>query len=154
MIEYIYSCRQMGIEILPPSVNEGEGGFSVSGGKIRYGMSAIKSLGKPVIEAIVEERRKNGPYSSLTNLAERLSSKEMNKRTVENLIKSGALDEFGYTRKQQMMAYAGILDQVSRQKKEAMTGQMSFLDFLGEEEKKDFEVRLSLIHISEPTRPY
>lgn len=141
VIEYIYSCRQMGIEILPPSVNEGEGGFSVSGGKIRYGMSAIKSLGKPVIEAIVEERRKNGPYSGLTNLAERLSSKEMNKRTVENLIKSGALDEFGYTRKQQMMAYAGILDQVSRQKKEAMTGQMSFLDFLGEEEKKDFEVR-------------
>lgn len=140
IIEYIYTCRQMGIEILPPSVNEGESSFSVSDGKIRYGLSAIKSLGKPVIEAIVKERNERGPYSSLTDLAERLTSKEMNKRTLENLIKSGALDEFGYTRKQQMQAYAGILNQVNRQRKEAMTGQMSILDFLGEEEKKEFEV--------------
>jgi DNA polymerase-3 subunit alpha len=140
IIEYIYTCRQMGIEILPPSVNEGESAFSVSDGKIRYGLLAIKSLGKPVIEAIVKERKEHGAYSSLTDLAERLTSREMNKRSLENLIKSGALDEFGYTRKQQMMAYPGILGQVNRQKKEAMTGQMSILDFLGEEEKKEFEV--------------
>ena len=141
IIEYIYTCRQMGIEILPPSVNEGESAFSVSNGKIRYGMSAIKSLGKPVIEAIVKEREANGRYRSLADLAERLTSKEVNKRTMENLIKSGALDEFGYTRKQQMFTYSGILDQASRQKKEAMTGQMSLMDFLGEEEKKEFEVQ-------------
>jgi DNA polymerase-3 subunit alpha len=140
IIEYIYTCRQMGIELLPPSVNEGESAFSVSGGKIRYGLLAIKSLGRPVIEAIVKERKEHGVYSSLTDLAERLTSREMNKRSLENLIKSGALDEFGYTRKQQMMAYPGILSQVNRQKKEAMTGQMSILDFLGEEEKKEFEV--------------
>ena len=141
IIEYIYTCRQMGIEILPPSVNEGESGFSVSGGKIRYGLSAIKSLGKPVIESIVTERRAHGPYKSLMDLAERLTSKEMNKRTLENLIKSGALDEFGYTRKQQMQAYAGILNEANRQRKEAMTGQMSLMDFLEEEEKKEFEVK-------------
>ena len=141
IIEYIYTCRQMGIEILPPSVNEGESAFSVSEGKIRYGMSAIKSLGKPVIEAIVKERELNGKYKSLKDLAERLTSKEVNKRTLENLIKSGAIDEFGYTRKQQMYTYGSILDQAGRQRKEAMTGQMSLLDFLGEEEKQDFEVR-------------
>ena len=141
IIEYIYTCRQMGIEILPPSVNEGESGFSVSGGKIRYGLSAIKSLGKPVIESIVTERRAHGPYKSLMDLAERLTSKEMNKRTLENLIKSGALDEFGYTRKQQMQAYAGILNEANRQRKEAMTGQMSLMDFLEEDEKKEFEVK-------------
>jgi len=141
IIEYIYTCRQMGIEILPPSVNEGESAFSVSDGKIRYGMSAIKSLGKPVIEAIVKERVRNGRYKSLMDLAERLTSKEVNKRTLENLIKSGAIDEFGYTRKQQMYTYGSILDQAGRQRKEAMTGQMSLLDFLGEEEKEDFEVR-------------
>ncbi len=139
VIEYINVCRQMGIEILPPSVNEGESAFSVSNGKIRYGMSAIKSLGKPVIEAIVKEREANGIYNSLMDLATRLTSKEMNKRTMENLIKSGALDEFGYTRKQQMQAYSAILDQANRQKKEAMSGQMSLLDFLDEEEKQDFE---------------
>ena len=141
IIEYIYTCRQMGIEILPPSVNEGESAFSVSDGKIRYGLSAIKSLGKPVIEAIVKERELNGKYKSLMDLAERLTSKEVNKRTLENLIKSGAIDEFGYTRKQQMYTYGSILDQAGRQRKEAMTGQMSLLDFLGEEEKQDFEVR-------------
>ena len=141
IIEYIYTCRQMGIEILPPSVNEGESAFSVSDGKIRYGMSAIKSLGKPVIEAIVREREAGGKYKSLMDLAERLTSKEVNKRTMENLIKSGAIDEFGYTRKQQMHTYGSILDQAGRQRKEAMTGQMSLLDFLGEEEKQDFEVR-------------
>ena len=141
IIEYIYTCRQMGIEILPPSVNEGESAFSVSDGKIRYGMSAIKSLGKPVIEAIVREREAGGKYKSLMDLAERLTSKEVNKRTLENLIKSGAIDEFGYTRKQQMHTYASILDQAGRQRKEAMSGQMSLLDFLGEEEKQDFEVR-------------
>ncbi|MDO4555549.1 MAG: DNA polymerase III subunit alpha [Lachnospiraceae bacterium] len=141
IIEYIFDCRQMGIEILPPSVNEGESGFSVSNGKIRYGLSAIKSLGKPVIQAIVEERKRNGRYQNLEDLSSRLTSKEMNKRSIENLIKSGALDEFGYTRKQQMQAYAGVLNQVNRQRKEAMTGQLSLMDFLGEEEKKDFEVQ-------------
>lgn len=141
IIEYVYTCRQMGIQILPPSVNEGESAFSVSGGKIRYGLSAIKSLGRPVIEAITREREQNGVYRSLTDLAERLSSKEVNKRTLDNLIKSGALDCFGYTRKQQMYTYPSILDQAGRQRKEAMTGQMSLMDFLGEEEKKEFEIR-------------
>ena len=104
--EYIYACRKMGIKILPPDINKGEGAFSVDDGCIRYGLSAIKSLGKPVIEEILRERSEGGSYKSLRDLIERLSSKEMNKRTVESLIKSGALDELGYTRKQQMFVYA------------------------------------------------
>ena len=93
--EYIYTCRQMGIEILPPNINEGEGRFSVKDGKICYGLAAIKSVGKPVIEAIVAERKKNGPFKHLKDFVERLSGKEVNKRTIENFIKAGALDCLG-----------------------------------------------------------
>lgn len=139
--EYIFNCRQMGIKILPPDVNEGESGFSVSQGNIRYGLSAIKSLGKPVIDAIVEEREKGGRYISLKNFVERLSSKEVNKRTIESFIKSGAIDSLGATRKQQMMVYVNIIDSVNQDRKKAMSGQMSLMDFFGEEEKKEFEVR-------------
>ena len=93
--EYIMSCRQMGIKILPPDINEGESGFSVKNGEIRYGLSAIKSVGRPVIEAILEERKKGGRFTDLRNFAERLSGKEVNKRTVESFIKAGALDSLG-----------------------------------------------------------
>ena len=103
--EYIYSCRQMGIEILPPDINKGEGNFSVDGGKIRYGLAAIKSIGRPVIEAIIRERTSGGPFTTLKNFIERLSSKEVNKRTIENFIKSGSLDSLAGTRKQKMMIY-------------------------------------------------
>ena len=90
--EYIYSCRQMGIEILPPDINKGEGKFSVDNGNIRYGLAAIKSIGKPVIEAIIAEREKNGLFKNLKDFIERLSGKEVNKRTIESFIKSGAFD--------------------------------------------------------------
>lgn len=98
--EYSYACKKLGIKILPPDINYGEGAFSVDHGNIRYGLTAIKSLGRPVIEAIIRERNLNGPYRDFKDLVERLSSKEINKRTVENLIKSGALDCFHVTRKQ------------------------------------------------------
>ncbi|MCI5479749.1 MAG: DNA polymerase III subunit alpha [Lachnospiraceae bacterium] len=140
--EYILTCRQMGIEILPPDINEGEGGFSVSGKNIRYGLTAIKSIGRPVIASIVREREENGPYKSLKDFIERLSGKEVNKRTIESFIKAGALDSLGGTRKQFMMVYVQIMDQVAQEKKYSMTGQMSLFDFVGEEEKKDFEVKL------------
>lgn len=140
--EYIYSCRQMGIAILPPDINRGESGFSVDGTSIRYGLSAIKSIGKPVIEAIVTERKARGEYRSLKDLIERLSGKEVNKRTIENFIKSGALDSLGGTRKQLMMIYVRIMDSVNQEKKYAMTGQLTLFDFVGEEEKKAYEIRL------------
>lgn len=140
--EYILSCRQMGISILPPDINVGESFFSVDGRNIRYGLSAIKSVGKNVIEAIVAERALRGPYISLKDFVERLSGKEVNKRTVESFIKAGALDGLGGTRKQFMMIYVQIMDSVNQNRKYSLTGQMSLFDFVSEEEKREFEVRL------------
>lgn len=138
--EYIAHCRKLGIQILPPDINEGYSEFSVSNGAIRYGLSALKSVGRPVIDAIVEERNLHGNYKDLKDFVSRLSNKEVNKRTIESFIKSGALDSFGVNRRQMMMVYLQVMDQVNQEKKSAMTGQMSLLDFLGEEEKKDFDV--------------
>ena len=140
--EYIYTCRQMGIQILPPDINVGEGRFSVDGGNIRYGLAAIKSIGRPVIEAIVAEREERGPYKHLKDFIERLSGKEVNKRTIESFIKAGALDSLHGTRKQFMMIYIKIMDQVGQERKYSMTGQMSLFDMVSEEQKKEFEIPL------------
>ena len=139
--EYILASRQMGIRILPPDINVGESGFSVDGKNIRYGLSAIKSIGRPVIEAIISERTDRGPYRSLTDFVKRLSGKEVNKRTVESFIKSGAFDGLGGTRKQLMHIYVQVMDSVSGEKKE-ISGQLTLFDLMGEEEKKEFEIRL------------
>lgn len=140
--EYIYSCRQMGIEILPPDINKGEGKFSVDNGNIRYGLAAIKSIGKPVIEAIIAERERNGAFKNLKDFIERLSGKEVNKRTIESFIKAGALDSLQGTRKQFMMIYVKILEQVNQERKYSMTGQMSLFDIVDEEQKKEFDIKL------------
>ena len=140
--EYIYSCRQMGIEILPPDINKGIGSFSVDNGNIRYGLSAIKSIGRPVIKSIIEEREAHGEFRSLKDFVERLSGKEVNKRTLENFIKAGAFDSFGGNRKQYMYVYVQILDQVNQERKYSMTGQMSLFDIVGEEQKAEFDIKL------------
>ncbi len=140
--EYIYSCRQMGIKLLPPSINEGESEFSVSGNSIRYGLSAIKSVGHAFIENLCEERRLRGKFKSLADFLTRMIDYELNKRMVENLIKSGALDNLGATRKQCMMAYVGIMEDIAQDKKNTMAGQMTLFDFAGEDEKADFEVKM------------
>ena len=140
--EYIYSCRQMGIKILPPDINRGVGNFSVDNGNIRYGLAAIKSIGRPVIESIIEERQLRGEFKNLKDFIERLSNKEVNKRTVENFIKSGAFDSLKGTRKQLMMIYIRVMDQVNQEKKYSMTGQMSLFDIVDEEQKKEFEITL------------
>ena len=139
--EYIAHCRRLGISILPPDINEGYSQFSVSDNAIRYSLSALKSVGRPVIDAIVEERELHGKFKDLKDFISRLSNKEVNKRTIESFIKSGALDSFPANRRQMMMIYVQLIDQVNQEKKSAMTGQMSLLDFLGEEEKKDFDVK-------------
>ena len=139
--EYINTCRVMGISILPPDINEGEAGFSVASDSIRYGLAAIKSLGKSVIDVMTQERNENGKYKDLKDFMERLTSKEINKRTIENLIKSGALDSFGKTRKQQMLVYPVVLEEVNRERKESISGQMSLFDFFSEEEKKEYEMQ-------------
>ena len=140
--EYIYTCRQMGIDILPPDINTGVGNFSVDDGNIRYGLAAIKSIGRPVIESILAERKQRGPFKNLKDFMERLSGKEVNKRTVENFIKSGAFDSLAGTRKQHMMIYIQIMDQVTQDKKYSLAGQMSLFDIVDDEQKKEFEITL------------
>ena len=140
--EYIYTCRQMGIAILPPDINEGEGGFSVSGQAIRYGLSAIKSIGRPVIDAIVEERKIRGPFTTLKDFITRLSGREVNKRTIENFIKAGALDGLEGNRRQKMMIYGSLLDALNQKKKTTMAGQMTLFDIAPEEDKAEYEIRL------------
>ena len=140
--EYILHCRQMGISMLPPDINYSEGKFSVENGGIRYGLAAVHGIGKPVMEAIVEERNKNGKFISLKDFCQRLSGKEVNKRTIENFIKAGAFDGLGGTRKQFMMIYLQIMDSVNQEKKSSMTGQMSLFDIMGAEERKSFEIKL------------
>ena len=141
--EYIYACRQMGIKILPPDINKGEANFSVDGGNIRYGLAAIKSIGRPVIKAIVEDRKELGDFKNLEDFITRLSAREiLNKRTVENLIKAGALDVLGGTRKQFMSIYIQIVEHVSQEKKYSMAGQMTLFDLVGEDQKEEFQIKL------------
>lgn len=140
--EYIYTCRKMGIQILPPDINEGNANFTVSGGNIRYGLSAIKGLGRPVIDAIAKELEANGKFTSLKDVATRLSGKEVNKRTIESFIKAGAFDSIPGTRKQLMQIYVSVLDGVNQERKKAVTGQMTLFDFAAEDEKEEYEYQL------------
>ena len=140
--EYILTCRQMGISILPPDINEGESGFSVSGNAIRYGLSAIKSVGTSVVDSIVAERQQNGLFTSLEDFVERMTNKEANKKTMENFIKSGALDSLPGNRRQKMMVMPELLEQKNKEKKTSMAGQMSLFDFADEETKDDFRITM------------
>ncbi len=140
--EYIYTCRQMNIEILPPDINEGDAVFTVSQGAIRYALSAIKGIGKPVIDAIVTEREDNGSFLSLKDFATRLSGKEVNKRTIESFIKAGVFNHLHANRRQLMMSYIQILDSIAADKKKSLTGQMTLFDFAAEEEKQEYEITL------------
>lgn len=141
--EYIYACRQMNIKILPPDINKGEANFSVDGGDIRYGLAAIKSIGRPVIKSIVEDREELGLFQNLEDFITRLSAKNiLNKRTIENLIKAGALDTLGGTRKQFMSIYVQIVDHVTQEKKNSMVGQMTLFDLVSEDQKEEFQIRM------------
>ena len=138
--QYVVICRNMGIEILPPDINKGERDFSVEDGKIRYGLSALKSIGKSVIDSIVEERNKRGNFVSLNDFVVRLTGKEVNKRTIESFIKAGAFDSFGLKRRQLMMIYVQVVDSITRDKKNNMAGQMTLFDFAGD--KQDYEIQV------------
>lgn len=140
--EYIMVCRTMGIQILPPDINAGEAGFSVSDGAIRYALTAIKNVGRPVIDKIVEERRAHGDYQSLKDFVERTVSMDVNKRAIENFIKAGAFDGFGPTRKQHMSVYAQILEGLQHSKRGVTAGQMSLLDIVSEEQRSELEIKM------------
>ena len=140
--EYIMVCRNMNIQILPPDINEGEAGFSVSGNAIRHALTAIKNIGRPVIDAIVKERTEHGKFNSLKDFIERTAGLDVNKRAIEHFIKSGAFDSFGCTRRQLMSVYVQILDSIQNGKKGVMSGQMSLFDIVSEEEKAELEIKM------------
>ena len=140
--EYIVTCRSMGISILPPDINQGEGGFSVNDRSIRYGLTAIKSIGRPVIDAVVSERGARGEFTNLKDFITRMADKEVNKKAIENFIKAGAFDSLPGTRKQFMSAYVQIMDQIAHDKKNNMAGQLSLFDIVSEDQKQEYEVKL------------
>ena len=140
--EYILTCRQMEIQILPPDINESVSAFSVSNGAIRYGLNAIKSVGKPVIEEIIQERKERGSFEDLADFINRMSGHEVNKRAVENFIKAGAFDCFPANRRQMMMIYGQIMDDAAQKKKKDFAGQISLFDFAAEEDKAAFKIKI------------
>ena len=140
--EYILTCRSMNISILPPDVNSGETGFSVSEGAIRYALTAIKGVGRPIIDGLVIERQERGPFTNLKDFVTRMADRDVNKRVIENFIKAGAFDSFTGTRKQLMSIYVQLMDRIQQDKKNNMAGQMTLFDIVGEEEKEDFDVKL------------
>ena len=139
--EYLYHCKEFGIAVLPPDINKGWGEFTTEGNNVRYGLYAIKSLGRPVIDKIIEERKIGGPYRTLQDFIERNAEREINKRAVENLIKAGACDSLDGTRKQMTMTHASMIDQAASKKKSSISGQMSLFDLVSEEEKADYEIK-------------
>ena len=141
---YILTCRSMGIRLLPPDINEGEAGFSVSGGAIRYGLTAIKGVGRPVIDAVIRERSERGKFRDLHDFLSRmiLKDREVNKRVIENFIKAGALDCLGATRKQLMSVYMRMMDDLQNSRKNDMAGQLSLFDFADEEDKQDYVITM------------
>ena len=140
--EYIMLCRSMGIEVLPPDINEGENFFSVRGNSIVFALNALKSVGRPVISSIVNERRARGKFTTIKDFIERTIETEVNKRTIENFIKAGAFDGFEANRRQLMMVYNSIVDSISQNKKNSMAGQMSLFDIADDDVKEEFEIKL------------
>ncbi len=143
--EYIMSCRKMGMKIVPPDINEGVGGFSVSDGSIRYGLSAIKSIGQSVVDEIVNERSVGGPFYSLEDFIDRMDSKDINKRTLESFIKSGAMDSLPGTRKQKFIVSGQLLDQKNKEKRTSIEGQLSLFDFAAQEDKQSFQIQFPAV---------
>ena len=143
--EYIMSCRKMGMKIVPPDINEGVGGFSVSDGAIRYGLSAIKSIGQSVVDEIVSERETRGPFYSLEDFIERMKGKDINKRTLESFIKSGAMDSLPGTRKQKFIVSGQLLDQKNKEKRTSIEGQLSLFDFAAKEDRPSFQIQFPAV---------
>lgn len=148
-VEYAYSCRQMGIGLYRPDINEGEGIFlpiydeNGKGIGVRYGMCAIRGIGRPAARDIVKERKRNGIFTSLYDFISRMRSPDFNKRVIDALIKSGALDCLPGTRKEKLYSYLPMLDAVNKQRKEEMEGQMSLFDFTAPEEKEKAQIKMA-----------
>ena len=146
VIEYVQTCKGMGIDILPPDINQSERNFTAQGGAIRYGLSALKSIGKAMVDQLVSERNARGPFQNLQEFLERISECDLSKRIVESLIKAGALDCLEGNRRQKMMIYTSIMDNISQSKKKMMAGQMSLFDIVDDELKSDFEIKFPKVN--------
>ncbi len=131
--EYIFECKKMDIKLLPPDINDGFGYFSVSGKAIRFGLLAIKNVGRPTVAAIVEERAKNGKFTSMSEFITRMDSRDLNKRCIESLIKAGAFDSFGGRRAQYMAIYKNIIDGIGFTKKRNVAGQINLFEMFNDE---------------------
>ena len=128
--EYIAECRELGIQLLPPDVNESDANFTVSGGNIRFGLVAIKGIGWGAIEELVNERSANGDFASFEDFCRRMSGKELNRRAVENLIRAGAFDSMGYKRKALLQIAGAVIGSISQAARDNIAGQYDlFGDF-------------------------
>ena len=135
-VGYISECREMGISLLHPDVNTSEDKFTVEAEGIRFGLGAVKNIGRGLLRQMVTERETNGKFTSLQDFIERLIDTDLNKRAVENLIKCGAMDDFAMNRAQMLYSYESIMDSVTSSKKRNLAGQMQLFDMLGDETEK------------------
>ena len=131
-VAYIAECREMGISLLHPDVNMSEDVFTVEPEGIRFGLGAVKNIGRGLLRQMVAERQANGRFTSLENFIERMQESDLNKRAVENLIKCGALDGLGLNRAQMLYGYEAIMDSAADTKKRNIAGQMALFDMLDE----------------------
>ena len=145
---YIDECRKLGIEILKPSINKSYTKFAVYGNQIRFGLGSVKNVGINAVEAIVEERKKNGEYTSFTDFCERIQSETVNKKCIESLIKAGAFDEFAQTRSTLLASYEGILETITSSSKRSLEGQVTMFDLQIEEQKLD-DIKYSFVELAE-----
>jgi len=132
--EYIAECREWGIKLLPPDVNESEADFTVSGESIRFGLVAIKNIGRGFINALVESRETEGPFRSFDEFCRRLNGKDLNRRAVESLIRSGAFDSLGYKRSQLMRVVDRVIDGVNEAARKNIAGQLDLFS-MGQEDE-------------------
>ncbi len=125
---YIGECKRLGIKLLPPDINQSYVGFTVSGNSIRFGLVAVRNVGRNIIKDMVKERNEKGIFKSFRDFCERMSEKDLNKRAVESLIKCGAFDCFEHNRSQLMAIFENIIDDISQNKKKNIEGQISLFN--------------------------
>ena len=130
---YIAECKEMGIQTLPPDINRSEDHFVVEGKNIRFGLGAVKNVGRGLIRSIAANRRENGPFASLEDFLNRMEQRDLTKRTVEHLIKCGAMDGFGYNRSELLAVYETMMDSIASSRKRNLEGQMGLFGAVAEE---------------------
>lgn len=135
VIEYTSECQRIGIKVLPPDINVSRGGFTVDGESIRFGLNAVKSVGRNLIDAVVKDR-KNRPYRGLYDFCKRLHGNELNRRALENLVKAGAFDALEPTRRGMIDSAEGVLKSVETDARQNLEGQMDLFGMMGGEEEQ------------------